>query len=84
MSFFFVVLPGMILIRQWFAGENGQAYCRITGLKALERLHRNKHTLRHQPLRQLAAAAGNGNVLAQLRDCALALGRQAAGSSGSA
>ena len=25
MSFFFVVLPGMILIRQWFAGENGQA-----------------------------------------------------------
>jgi hypothetical protein len=25
MSVFFVVLPGMILIRQWFAGENGQA-----------------------------------------------------------
>ena len=25
MSFFFVVLPAMILIRQWFAGENGQA-----------------------------------------------------------
>jgi hypothetical protein len=25
LSVFFVVLPGMILIRQWFAGENGQA-----------------------------------------------------------
>ena len=25
MSVFFVVLPAMILIRQWFAGENGQA-----------------------------------------------------------
>ena len=25
MSVFFVVLPGMILVRQWFAGENGQA-----------------------------------------------------------
>ncbi|MEP6730463.1 MAG: serine/threonine-protein kinase [bacterium] len=25
MSVFFVLLPGMILVRQWFAGENGQA-----------------------------------------------------------
>jgi hypothetical protein len=32
MSVFFVVLPGMILIRQWFAGENGQAPGAQSGL----------------------------------------------------
>jgi hypothetical protein len=62
--------------------EDSEPHAWITTLQALKRLHRDKHVFGHLSLRQFTAAAGNGNVLAQLRNRAVALGRQTANNSG--
>ena len=68
-----LAMPVDRLIHQVIKVMDLRAWC--DRLETLERLYRYKHSFSHQPLRQLATAARNRDILAQLRDGALALGR---------
>ena len=64
------------------AGKDRKANRWVPGFQPLQCLHRDEHALCHEPLRQFAPSPRERDILTQLRDGALALGRQSACGSG--